>query len=77
MARRVDTCWRWGAEWVPDVTRAAARTVREGAWAPAREASEPSISVTVEHAGAQARTRADTGRWIDEGGECWLWRART
>ncbi len=68
MARREDTCWHWGSEWVPAVTQATAGMVREGAWAPAREAPEPSISVTVEHAGPQARIRPNTDRWINEGG---------
>ena len=71
MARQEDTCWSCGAEWVPDVPQTTARTVREGASAPAREAPEPSIAVTVEHAGAQARTRTDNTdieRWINEGG---------
>ena len=68
MARQEDTCWSCGAEWVPDVPQTTGRTVREGASAPARDAPEPSIAVTVEHAGAQARTRTDIERWINEGG---------
>jgi hypothetical protein len=56
------------AEWVPDVPQTTTRTVREGASAAARDAAEPSISVTVEHAGGPARIRTDTDRWINEGG---------
>jgi hypothetical protein len=68
MARQEDACWPCGAESVPDVPQTTTRTVREGASAAAREAAEPSISVTVEHADAPARTRTDTDRWTNEGG---------
>jgi hypothetical protein len=68
MARQEDTCWRCGAECVPDVTQTTTRTICESASAPAREAPEPSNSLAVEHAGAQAQTRTDTDGWIDEGG---------
>jgi hypothetical protein len=69
MARRQDTCWRCGADWIAsDGQRPALRVIPGGAFAHRQNARQPRIPTTVlGNLRATTQAQQDGDRWIDEG----------